>query len=237
MSFIPSYFGKKFFKENFQNSYGTEDPYYEEIPAEELGRKKPGSKRRRAMPEGLSENDSKILRKVTRRAWRLDMCLGAPCGFRIGWSAILGLIPAIGDLLCASLALMIVRLATEIDGGLPLFLQTKMMANVAFDFTIGLVPIVGDIVNLMYKANSRNALLLEKYLSEKAKKRSKGRADPPIQQQQMRKEQSQQSSGWFGWGKSQKNPQYQNEQVAGVTDAGTYSTKDSSHVPMMDVHA
>lgn len=59
------------------------------------------------------------------------------------------------------------RKAQKIDGGLPSYIQTQMSANIAFDFGIGLIPIVGDIVNIAYKANSRNCLLLESYLRRK----------------------------------------------------------------------
>lgn len=36
--------------------------------------------------------------------------------------------------------------------------------NIAFDFVIGLVPFLGDLADAMYKCNTRNAVLLEKYL-------------------------------------------------------------------------
>ena len=39
-----------------------------------------------------------------------------------------------------------------------------MLVNNAVSAGVGLVPIVGDIVLAMYKANSRNAALLEEYL-------------------------------------------------------------------------
>ena len=39
-----------------------------------------------------------------------------------------------------------------------------MLVNNAVSAGVGLVPIVGDIILAMYKANSRNAVLLEEYL-------------------------------------------------------------------------
>lgn len=47
-------------------------------------------------------------------------------------------------------------------------LRLQMMANVIFDFLIGLIPLVGDFINIMYKANLRNFVLLEKHLVENA---------------------------------------------------------------------
>lgn len=43
-----------------------------------------------------------------------------------------------------------------------------MYLNVAADFAIGLVPLLGDIADALYKANSRNTWLLEDYLVKKA---------------------------------------------------------------------
>lgn len=42
---------------------------------------------------GVSEHDNKVLAKVRNRAWALDMCLMHCCGFRVGWSALIGLMP------------------------------------------------------------------------------------------------------------------------------------------------
>lgn len=43
-----------------------------------------------------------------------------------------------------------------------------MYLNVAADFAIGLVPLLGDIADALYKANSRNTWLLEDYLVKRA---------------------------------------------------------------------
>ena len=89
------------------------------------------------------------------------------CGLRLGWAGVIGLIPGIGDILAAFFALQLVKLAREIEGGLPKSLEAQMMANVSFDFGIGLITIVGDFINVLYKCNSRNFVLLEKHLIKK----------------------------------------------------------------------
>lgn len=63
------------------------------IPVEELGRKKPGSKRKRKIPDGLSHHDAKILKKVRSRAYCLDLSLSCCCGCKLGWAGVIGLIP------------------------------------------------------------------------------------------------------------------------------------------------
>ncbi len=43
-----------------------------------------------------------------------------------------------------------------------------MMFNIALDFGVGLIPILGDVADAIYRANTRNAWLLEAYLAKKA---------------------------------------------------------------------
>lgn len=143
------------------------DPYHETIPEEDLHfYQRKGAKRKRKLPEFIPAEDLKILNSVKRKAYRLDLQLSI-CGFRLGWAGIIGLIPWIGDMIAGLLALQLVRKAEKILGGLPQDLRARMMANVAFDFGIGLIPLVGDFINVLYKCNSRNFVLLEKHLVEK----------------------------------------------------------------------
>lgn len=53
---------------------------------------------------------------------------------------------------------------------LPNELVSKMMFNIVFDFLIGLVPVIGDIMDIMYKCNTKNAILLEDYLYKRHRK-------------------------------------------------------------------
>lgn len=122
-----------------------------------------GSKRWRKLPQSIPKKDLKILESVKRKAYRLDLQLSL-CGIRLGWAGVIGLLPWIGDIIVLYFALRLVRKAEKIDGGLPLNVKSAMMANVMFDFGIGLIPIIGDIINIAYKCNSRNFILLEQYL-------------------------------------------------------------------------
>lgn len=63
------------------------------------------------------------------------------------------------------LALMVIRMASEF--GLPASVKLRMLCNVAFDFLIGLVPVIGDLLDIGFKANSRNAALLDRHLRER----------------------------------------------------------------------
>ena len=80
----------------------------------------------------------------------------------------------IGDFIDCFLALMLVKSCGAIDGGLPQALRARMLFNIALDFGIGLVPIIGDLADAIYRANSRNAWLLESYLSKKVEAQRRG---------------------------------------------------------------
>lgn len=144
-----------------------EDPYFEEIPEQDLHfYQHKGAKRKRRLPEFIAPGDLKILNSVKKSAYRLDLQLSL-CGLRLGWAGVIGLIPWIGDIIALWLAMRILRKAEKIDGGLPASIQLRMMANIMFDFGIGLIPLVGDFINVLYKCNLRNFVLLEKHLIEK----------------------------------------------------------------------
>ncbi|KAG0737593.1 hypothetical protein G6F23_010247 [Rhizopus arrhizus] len=109
----------------------------------------------------LNQQDRKILTKVKRQAWYLDKGCHCCC-FNIGLDGVVGLIPGIGDIIGAALALQLIRVACQAD--LPHWLIAKMTWNVLVDFMIGLTPIAGDLLDILFKCNWRNALLLEEYL-------------------------------------------------------------------------
>jgi len=144
--------------EKHLEQYAPQDPLYEEY-TNKKGKKK---RRRRALPLGLSARDAKILKSVQRRAHYLDKGFSF-CGMRFGWTFIIGLIPVVGDVADASVNyLLVVRKARQAE--LPDWLVRRMLVNNAISIAVGLIPLAGDVVLAIFKANSRNALLLEEYL-------------------------------------------------------------------------
>jgi hypothetical protein len=81
---------------------------------------------------------------------------------RFGWDSILGLFPGLGDALTSIISLLIVHHAWQ-TGVSPLTLA-RMIGNVAADFLLGSIPFVGDLLDVAFKANRRNARLLEQHL-------------------------------------------------------------------------
>jgi hypothetical protein len=55
-----------------------------------------------------------------------------------------------------------------------------MYANLMFDFVVGLIPLIGDFADAWFKCNTRNNMLLERYLRERG---AKNPAPPPMPKQ------------------------------------------------------
>ncbi|PWN88114.1 hypothetical protein FA10DRAFT_268337 [Acaromyces ingoldii] len=144
--------------ERHAKQYEPQDPFYE-FYTNKNGKKK---RRKRPPPPGLTKKEAQLLRKVARRAHYLDKGFSI-CGLRFGWTAIIGLIPGVGDATDAALNWFLVVKPARDGGELPSWLVRKMVFNNAVSAGVGLVPIAGDIMLAVWKANSRNVNLLEEY--------------------------------------------------------------------------
>jgi len=96
---------------------------------------------------------------------------------RFGWDSVLGLFPGLGDVLTSAISLLIVHHAWQ-TGASPLTLA-RMMGNVGIDFVVGAIPFVGDLFDFVFKANRKNALLLERHLTRQAEKQRAARPRLP----------------------------------------------------------
>ncbi len=83
---------------------------------------------------------------------------------RFGLDFILGLVPGAGDIL--SLGLSGTLVATMARHGASPLLVARMLVNVVLDAFVGAIPILGNIFDLIYKANYRNAELMREYYEE-----------------------------------------------------------------------
>ncbi len=97
----------------------------------------------------------------------LDSALTIPgTRAKIGLDSILGLIPGVGDLGSAAIGGYILMVASKL--GVPAVVLWRMLLNLAIDAVFGLVPFAGDIFDVAFKANTKNAALLERALADPA---------------------------------------------------------------------
>jgi hypothetical protein len=85
-------------------------------------------------------------------------------GFRFGLDPILGLIPFVGDAVSASVSLYEIYVARQL--GVPATSLARMFSNALADFLIGLVPVVGDVCDAIFKAHARNLRIIEEHVEK-----------------------------------------------------------------------
>jgi Domain of unknown function (DUF4112) len=83
---------------------------------------------------------------------------------RYGVDGIVGLIPVVGDIISTGLSLWVVHEARAL--GAPWHVTARMLGNVAFQGVVGVVPVAGDAIDVLFRANMRNARLLRNWLDK-----------------------------------------------------------------------
>lgn len=80
---------------------------------------------------------------------------------RFGWDPIIGLIPGIGELTSPVFAAAILLQARRMR--LPRIVQMRMLINALVDALLGFVPILGNIADIGWRANTWNMRMLERH--------------------------------------------------------------------------
>ena len=93
----------------------------------------------------------------------LDEAIRIPgTNIRIGLDALLGLLPGGGDVAAGVFSGVIILQAAR--AGAPTPVLGRMLGNVVLDVVVGSIPILGDVFDVAWRANSRNVRLLEAWL-------------------------------------------------------------------------
>jgi hypothetical protein len=102
---------------------------------------------------------------VERLVFLLDQAIGIPgTRWRIGLDGIVGLLfPGGGDALGAVASAALILLAAR--QGVPRVVVGRMVFNVGLDALVGAIPLLGDLFDFGWKANTRNLRLLEHHRS------------------------------------------------------------------------
>jgi len=102
------------------------------------------------------------LRALRRIAWLIDGAFRLPgTRFRFGLNSLIGFTPIAGDAALAAISLYIVNEARLL--GVPREKLARMLGNVALEAAMGAVPVLGDLMDVAFKANLRNLAIIEEH--------------------------------------------------------------------------
>jgi hypothetical protein len=82
---------------------------------------------------------------------------------RVGLDGIIGFVPGVGDFLAGAASCIIVLAA--FFRGVPLVTVARMVTNLVIEVGVGMVPVLGNLFDIGWRANRRNYHLLEQSLT------------------------------------------------------------------------
>lgn len=108
---------------------------------------------------------------LRRFAWLLDDAFPVPGlpGRRVGVDGLLAIVPVAGDL--AGIVLAMVVVVAGIAAGVSIPTIVRMLLNIGIEALVGLLPILGTVFNMAWKANNKNVALIEADLADRRRTR------------------------------------------------------------------
>jgi hypothetical protein len=98
---------------------------------------------------------------LKRLGWLMDDLIRVPgLGWRFGLDALVGLIPGFGDTATSLVSFYI--LVSAVRYRVPKVTLLRMGLNIAIDYLVGSLPLVGDLLDAWWKSNQMNVELLSK---------------------------------------------------------------------------
>lgn len=103
----------------------------------------------------------KVEESLERLGWLMDDLIRVPgLNWRFGLDALVGLIPGFGDTATSLVSFYI--LVAAVRYRVPKVTLLRMGLNLAIDYLVGSLPVVGDLFDAWWKSNQMNVELLSK---------------------------------------------------------------------------
>lgn len=119
-------------------------------------------------------NTPSALRRIRTLSYLLDNAIQIPgTRYRFGIDPLIGLLTGGGDIAGSILSAYIILEATRF--GLPRKTLMQMLGNLLADSVLGSLPLIGDLFDASWKANTRNLALLEAHVANPQPQRAADR--------------------------------------------------------------
>lgn len=113
-----------------------------------------------------ADKQRQLLERLQKFSTITDSSIAIPfTKVRIGADAVIGMLPIVGDFAGLLLSSYVLIEAQRI--GASKEVKLKIVRNMAIDFVGGLLPVVGDAFDVIFKANTRNTSLLKNHLEQR----------------------------------------------------------------------
>lgn len=117
---------------------------------------------------------AKIDESLERLSWLMDDLIKIPgLNWRFGLDALVGLIPGFGDTATSLVSFYI--LVSAVRYRVPKITLLRMGINIAIDYLVGSMPVVGDVFDAWWKSNQMNVALLSERATVSANEARKGK--------------------------------------------------------------
>jgi hypothetical protein len=111
------------------------------------------------------KTEPRQLKRMDALARLMDTQFRLPgTNFRFGLDGIIGLIPGAGDL--STFAVSGYMIWVMAHNGASGYVMARMILNVLLDALIGSIPLLGDLFDFAFKANTRNMKLMQQHYRE-----------------------------------------------------------------------
>ena len=109
------------------------------------------------------------LQRIDLLSQVFDSAFAVPgTNIRFGVEAGLRLIPVVGDVAASALSAYLLYEAYQL--GVPRSVMARLIANVAVEGAVGAVPIQGDMFDVAFRANRRNARILREHFARESRR-------------------------------------------------------------------
>jgi uncharacterized membrane protein len=114
--------------------------------------------------DGREQRGRRALEQLRSVTLLFDQAFQIPgTRFRFGLDALIGLVPGLGDIAGALVAMYAMNVARKLNA--PSVVRMHMLSNIALDALVGIVPLLGDVFDFAFKAQTRNLALLDAWVA------------------------------------------------------------------------